>query len=88
MVEAILNRRITLSKWSLSPIFKFLPIRDAMQTRRASKLLNEACLVGWNIGVQDLQEQVDRCLVAISMRFSAEEQQRHKQLRGDEMQIN
>ena len=54
MVEVNNAKQLTLSKWVLSNVFHYLPLADALKTRRASKKLNEACLIGWNIGVQDI----------------------------------
>lgn len=50
--------------------------------------MNQACLIGFNIGVQDLQDDIDRHLVAISLRFSEQDQNRHADLRETEVRIN
>lgn len=72
---------MVFSKWVYSNVFHYLPISDALVTRQASHKLNEACLIGFNIGMQDIQEDIDRHLVVISMRFSTSDQERHQELR-------
>ena len=72
---------MVFSKWVYSNFFYYLPIPDALVARQASHKLNESCLIGFNIGMQDLQADIDRLLVAISLRFSSEDQERHQELR-------
>lgn len=72
----------------MSNVFQYLPTEDALLSRQVCHKFNEACLIGFNIGVQDLQADIDKHLVAISMRFSDEEQERHAELRQNEVRIN
>ena len=76
------------SKWVFSNMFQFLTIEEALVCRQASTRLNEACLIGFNIGMQDLQAEIDRLLVAISLKFSQDDQEKHKDLRSSEVRIN
>ena len=71
------NDTLPFSKWVLSNVFHYLPTSETLKIRQASRKLNEACLIGFNIGIQDMQGEIDRYLVAISMRFSSEDQERH-----------
>ena len=55
-----------MSKWLLSNVFAFLSVKDAMKVRRASRKMNEACLISFNIGLQDMKERVHSLNVGIS----------------------
>ena len=64
-----------MSKWVLSNVLQYLTIGEALKARQASRKMDEACLVSFNIGKLDLQADIDRHLVAISQRFSTEDQE-------------
>ena len=76
MVEALFTQQWqirTMSKWVLSNVFHFFSMPEALKARQASRKMNEACLVSFNIGKLDLQATIDSLNVAINMRFSTED---------------
>ena len=54
MVEAVYSLKQPMSKWVLSNIFHYLTIPEALDARLCSHRMDEACLIGFNIGAQDL----------------------------------
>ena len=66
-----------MSKWVLSNVFMFLSLKDAMKVRQASRKMNEACLISFNIGLQDMKERAHSLNVGIFQRFSPADQERH-----------
>ena len=70
-----------LSKYVLSNVFHYLPIQDALRIRLASKKLDEACLIGMNINLHEIQDQIDKYLFVIATNWSAESKAEHEGLR-------
>ena len=77
-----------LSKYVLSNVFYCLPIQDALRIRLASKKLDEACLIGMNINLHEIQDQIDKHLFVIATNWSTESKAEHEGLRQEEMSIN
>ena len=77
-----------MSKYVLSNIFHFLPLKDALRVRSVSKKFDEACFIGLKICVVDMQEYIDKYLYIVSKDFSQESIEEHKTLREHELQIN
>ena len=69
LVSDALELRI-MSKWVLSNVFMFLNLKDAIKVRCASRKMNEACLISFNIGLQDMKEREHSLNVGIFQRFS------------------
>merc|ERR1712226_291241 len=76
------------SKYVLSNVFHYLPIKDALRIRLASRKLDEACLIGFRINLDELKAQADKYLYVISTKWDKESQQNHQELRWEELEIN
>ena len=61
----------------LSNVFHYLPIYDALKIRLASKKLDEACLIGMNINLVEIQDQIDKYLFVIATNWSDSSKAKH-----------
>lgn len=77
-----------MSKYVLSNIFHYLPVKDALRIRTVARKFDEACLIGMKLCVIDMQDRIDQIVFVISTNFSKESIEEHKGLRETEMQIN
>ena len=77
-----------LSKYVLSNVFHYLSIQDALRIRLASKKLDEACLIGMNINLFEIQDQIDKYLFIIATNWNDTSKAKHEELRQEEMSIN
>ena len=72
----------------MSNVFHYLSISDALRIRLASKKLDEACLIGMNINLHEIRDQVDKYLFVIATNWSSASKAEHQELRQEEMSIN
>ncbi|CDW77406.1 UNKNOWN [Stylonychia lemnae] len=78
----------SLSKFALSNVALFLPIKTAFQVRQVNKTFDEAVYIGINCLYYDIQDQAARFEYIMETQFDSDTRSEHKTLRANELLIN